>query len=95
MGKVRKKFPKELKELKAKALELSNDITYDLIAVNKAARSESKDRAYEVRVSCGLALVELLRLLFSSRAVQCPTACCLLCLSRLLLVRKPVSRSVA
>lgn len=49
MGKVRKKLPKEPKELKEEALSLSNSITFDLIAVNKAARTENKDRVLEVR----------------------------------------------
>ncbi|CAN0517855.1 unnamed protein product, partial [Laminaria digitata] len=45
MGDVRKKLPKELKE---DAMAFRNSITFDLIAVNKAARVENKERALEV-----------------------------------------------
>eukprot|EP00752_Nemacystus_decipiens_P005848 g5282.t1 len=45
MGNVRKKMPKELK---GDAMTYRNNITFDLIAVNKAARVEDKPRALEV-----------------------------------------------
>ena len=45
MGDVRKKLPKELKD---DAMTFRNSITFDLIAVNKAARVENKERALEV-----------------------------------------------
>ena len=48
MGDVRKKLPKELKE---DAMAVRNSITFDLIAVNKAARVENKERALEVILS--------------------------------------------
>lgn len=45
MGNVRKKMPKELK---GDAMTYRNNITFDLIAVNKAARAEDKSKALEV-----------------------------------------------
>lgn len=51
MGKLRKKLPKEPKGLKDDALKLTNDVTYDLIAINKAARVEDKSRGLEVGVA--------------------------------------------
>lgn len=47
MGNVRKKMPKELK---GDAMTYRNNITFDLIAVNKAARVEDKSKALEVRI---------------------------------------------
>ena len=47
MGNVRKKMPKELK---GDAMLYRNNITFDLIAVNKAARVEDKSKALEVRL---------------------------------------------
>lgn len=46
MGNARKKMPKELK---GDAMTYRNNITFDLIAVNKAARAEDKSKALEVR----------------------------------------------
>lgn len=46
MGNVRKKMPKDLK---GDAMLYRNNITFDLIAVNKAARVEDKSKAFEVR----------------------------------------------
>lgn len=45
MGKVRKKLPKDLKD---EGQALCNAVTFDLIAVNKAARVADKDRALQV-----------------------------------------------
>lgn len=45
MGNVRKKMPKELK---GDAMTYRNNITFDLIAINKAARVEDKSKALEV-----------------------------------------------
>eukprot|EP00903_Cladosiphon_okamuranus_P014167 g13166.t1 len=45
MGNVRKKMPKELK---GDAMTYRNNVTFDLIAVNKAARVEDKSKALEV-----------------------------------------------
>lgn len=45
MGNVRKKMPKELK---GDAMNYRNNITFDLIAINKAARVEDKPKALEV-----------------------------------------------
>lgn len=53
MGKLRKKLPKEPKGLKDDALKLTNDVTYDLIAINKAARVEDKSRGLEVCCDVG------------------------------------------
>ena len=49
MGKLRKKLPKVPKGLKGDALTFTNDVAYDLIAINKAARVEDKARGLEVR----------------------------------------------
>ncbi|CAN0344216.1 unnamed protein product [Ascophyllum nodosum] len=48
MGKLRKKLPKVPKGLKGDALTFTNDVAYDLIAINKAARVEDKARGLEV-----------------------------------------------
>lgn len=48
MGKVRKKFPAEEKKLMDDGLSIRNAISFDFIAVNKAARVEDKARALEV-----------------------------------------------
>lgn len=48
MGSVRKKLPEALKD---EAMTFSNDVTFDLIAVNKAARVGDKERAMEVRAN--------------------------------------------
>ncbi|CAN0384155.1 unnamed protein product, partial [Ectocarpus fasciculatus] len=45
MGNVRKKMPKDVK---GDAMTYRNNITFDLIAINKAARVEDKPRAFEV-----------------------------------------------
>ncbi|CAN0395967.1 unnamed protein product, partial [Hapterophycus canaliculatus] len=45
MGGVRKKMPKDVK---ADAMTYRNNITFDLIAINKAARVGDKSRALEV-----------------------------------------------
>ncbi|CAB1111602.1 unnamed protein product [Ectocarpus sp. CCAP 1310/34] len=45
MGDVRKKMPKDIK---ADAMTYRNNITFDLIAINKAARVEDRPRAFEV-----------------------------------------------
>ncbi|CBN75243.1 expressed unknown protein [Ectocarpus siliculosus] len=45
MGDVRKKMPKEIK---GDAMTYRNNITFDLIAINKAARVEDRPRTFEV-----------------------------------------------